>query len=423
MGTLIGSRKYYYGWVVAIVGTLGMMFSVNTFKIFSFGVFVNPLHETFGWSKGDIFYTVSIISFVTVFTSFLSGYLIDKIGPRKLIFYSTLLVGMNIAGLYFINSNIWLFYGLFVLMTIIGCGTLPGVYSKEILVWFEKKKGMALSIVSSGISIGAMIFPVLITVIITYSSWREAYLIIGVLVFLMAFILKRYIKYSPEYFNLGKDGVVLHDKHYSDASPIVKVKKAKKIGVRFSKAIRTIPFWLLGIIFFCVGLGNTGIIVNLFPFMEYKGYSVPNVALISFAFGFSLIIGRYIGGYLFDRLNPYLVMSSFYVSAALALVIVIYVTQYSLVLVGIILIGVTLGSTIPAIMYFLNSLYGFRDFGKIQGFIFSIFQIGGIFGPFLIGYEENHFGTSQYSMITFSILYVVSAALLLYMPLKIKNGL
>lgn len=264
-----------------------------------------------------------------------------------------------------------------------------------------------------------MIFPVLITVIIAYSSWREAYLIIGVLVFLMAFILKRYIKYSPEYFNLAKDGVVLHDKHYSDASPIVKVKKTKKIGVRFSKAIRTIPFWLLGIIFFCVGLGNTGIIVNLFPFMESKGYSVPNVAIISFVFGLSLIIGRYIGGYLFDKKNPYRVMGLLYVVAAGALLLIIYTTQFAFTLTGTLLIGVALGSTIPAIMYFLNSLYGFLDFGKIQGFIFSIFQIGGIFGPFLIGYEENHFGTSQYSMITFSILYVVSAALLLYMPLKI----
>src|SRR5262245_24539677 len=76
-------RGIYYGWYIAAAGA-GSCFLSTVFTLYGFGVLIKTFQAEFGWTLTAIAVGQSIRSMEQGFLSPLTGYLVDRMGPRRM---------------------------------------------------------------------------------------------------------------------------------------------------------------------------------------------------------------------------------------------------------------------------------------------------------------------------------------------------
>src|ERR1700722_8242105 len=110
-------RRVYPGWSTVIAGTIGLMFGPSTMTILTFGVFVRPLQQEFGWTLGQTTFAATLISYALVVVAPIQGILTDRTGGRTIIIATIPIFAFAYSLLYFIPHNLSVYYALWVLVT------------------------------------------------------------------------------------------------------------------------------------------------------------------------------------------------------------------------------------------------------------------------------------------------------------------
>src|SRR5262249_26258827 len=117
---------------------------------FTFGVFIKPLSEEFGWSRADISLGFSLsLLMLSAVVPFI-GRLVDRWGARKVIIPSVLLFGSGVASFYFLSASLWHFYALYVGLGVVAVGAATLPYLSVVSQWFDKRRGLALGLAMVG---------------------------------------------------------------------------------------------------------------------------------------------------------------------------------------------------------------------------------------------------------------------------------
>jgi MFS family permease len=169
------SEKIFYGWWVVLAAGVGLSVHSGPITAGTFGVFLKPLSQEFGWSRTQILLSVSLATLALTGAMPLVGRLVDRLGARRVIVPSALLFGLAFMSLYFLTASLWHYYAISLFMEVVGGGTTPVAYSKVISHWFDKKRGLALALAMAGSSLGAFIMPPLAQALITGVGWRQSY--------------------------------------------------------------------------------------------------------------------------------------------------------------------------------------------------------------------------------------------------------
>ena len=99
------------------------------------------------------------------------GSLLDRIPPRRIILPSIVIFAAAMASLSLLRSHIAQFYVSYLLLGIVGNGTAQLSYSRSVLAWFRKRRGLALAIVLSGSGTGSIILPIIAQHVISTHGW------------------------------------------------------------------------------------------------------------------------------------------------------------------------------------------------------------------------------------------------------------
>ena len=184
--------KIFYGWFV-LAGLVMVSFGVAGGQ-FSFGVFLKPMTEEFGWSRGSLSLAFALTFMISGLLRPLAGYLADRYSPKTAILSGVTVMGTILLLIPFI-SNLGQLYALFAIMSIgITLGTGP-ILTKVVSGWFHTRRGLTLGMVSGASSFGAMILVPAASMFLVLFTWKEAYwflaLLLLVLVMPVAFLLIR----------------------------------------------------------------------------------------------------------------------------------------------------------------------------------------------------------------------------------------
>lgn len=166
----------FYGWYNVLTSFLGMSLCYAMFTVFAFGTFVKPLETEFGWQRGELSFALTMTNIAVVICSPLLGFIIDRTGVRRILIPSILLMGLAVLSMTLLSGNIWHFYAMYLLIPILGAGTLPQSYSRVIIGWFTRRRGLALGIALSGFGVGAALVPSFAQIMIENFGWRTAYI-------------------------------------------------------------------------------------------------------------------------------------------------------------------------------------------------------------------------------------------------------
>ena len=381
--------------------TVGLVFGPSTFLLFVFGVFVEPLSKTFGWSKPSILFAATIVSLMIMVVSPLQGYLIDRFGARPIVLSSCLAFALGLGGMDFLSSNISSFYIMYGLLPLLAIGLWPVSYLRVVSTWFEKRLGLAIGIANGGIGLGAAMLPPILTYIILNGSVQWAYVSLGVIVLLVVLPINALLLYeSPE------------------TRPARGVASASNED--FKSLIKTQTFIVLTLAFFFLGFVNTGLVTNQISLLIDGGATPQQAAFVQAVFGLAVLIGRFLTGVLLDYVSAKRLMSVVCIGGAAACLLYAVGPAGAIVYLCAILIGMVYGAEFDVLSYIIKRSFGLASFGRVYGTIFAVFQLGAALGATLLPLSRTQFQSYGPGLAVYAAVLVLSG--ILFFVLKDRAG-
>jgi MFS transporter, OFA family, oxalate/formate antiporter len=396
------SPRIYYGYVMVGVTFLIMMISWGLYIVF--GVFFDQLLEEFKWSRASISGAYSVSSIVSGVLGIAVGHLTDRFGPRIVVTVCGFFLGLGYFLMSQVNSlwQLYLFYGV-----ILGIG-MSGLWIpllSPIVRWFTDKRSLMTGIIISGLTIGQLIAPLGISRLIAAHGWRMSYMVLGVAVIVLIMLLAQLLKPNPGRQMQASGGEKTSAKPNLDA-----------IGRDFNlkEAAATLQFWLVVVIFFCIGYAAFSITVHIVPHATKLGIpeiTAANILAISGGVG---IIGNFVlGGLIGDKIGNRKV---FIIGLVLIVAALFWMTpskELWILYVFAVVFGIGIGGVGTSESPLLARLFGLSSHGLIYGVVGLSWTLGGAVGPFITGYLCDVMGNYQLAFLISAILGVLGLILII----------
>ena len=279
---------------------------------------------------------------------------------------------ITVASLSQMTANIWTYYLGSFMIAALGCGTTPLAWTRGVATWFEKKRGLALGIATTGSGIAGMIAPPFLGVLIVSYGWQGAYYGMGAIALLSLVII------VPCFYERGA----------SKDKRDLEQKKLVFSGQELPEIIRSRQFWQIVTGFFLIGGVISAFNLHLVPMLTDSDIGLDrNTALaIAGVQGVAIMLGRLGTGFLVDRFHPPYVAGVFLAIPALgAALLTIGALPIWAMVIAVIIFGLAAGSEIDLIPYLTARFFGLKSYGKAYGLIYVIFYVGVGIGPVFYG--------------------------------------
>ena len=403
-------RGFFYGWWIAIAGSLGMSIS-SGINYHGFGNFVIPLSREFGWNRTIISAVVSLARLQSGLLGPLEGWAVDRLGPRRLA-----LVGIPLMGLgYILFSKINSLLAFFVVFTLlISLGSSLGFgtpMSAAVANWFKRKRGLAFGIMWSGVGFGGLFVPALGWMVDEF-GWRDAALSVGIALLFIGVPLASMMRHRPEPYGYLPDGEApgpLTDQ--TGATRPSEPDLSQDFTAR--EAIRTSSFWFLSFSITVRMLASGGLGLHLVPYFVGLGASPVRAAALAGSVGVMSIPGRFGLSALGDYVNRRYIMAACLATMAIAFVFMGRADSIGGVIPALLAYAVAQGGVAVIPQSLVADYFGRRSYATIQGLRGSIQMIGTIAGPVITGYVFDTTGSYSLAFFGFAGATAISMALAL----------
>ena len=406
------SNRLFYGWWIVLGSIIGLSLGYSVIAM-SFGTFIKAFETSFGWTRGQVSFGSTVIGITAILFFPYVGTLVDKYGVRKILLPSTLAFGLTIAAMSLLTPSIWHLYLMCILIPIMGAGTAPLTYSRVIVSWFNRKRGLALGIGLAGVGVGTAIVPLIVSFFVSAYSWREAYLAIAALIILVVLPMAFFVfKDSPKDIGLLPDGD-RESNVVGNSAEIVANSNPSLVGFTRKEAVAQKTFWFMVLSFFITGLCTSTVLVHLIPMMMDQGLTLQE-AVGTFAYlGMSIVGGRLLAGYLMDKFFAPYVVVLFMLGPVIGLAFFAMGATGTAAAICTGLIGIAIGAEFDVMAYFTSRYFGPRAFGEIYGYSYSGFKLGASVGPLIMGVAYDVLGRYTEVLWSMSAVMILCCVLIL----------
>lgn len=341
------------------------------------GVFIAPFEKEFGWDRSVIALAFGISMFLYGISGPFMAALLNVIGLKKMMIasMSTLLTGIALT---FIMNQSWQMIIIWGIIIGLGSSLFLTVLSPYVANhWFEKKRGLAVGILTAATATGQLILLPILAAIINSYSWRPAIGLIMILSIIMLMIILLFMKNSPKDVGILPYGLEKKIQESDEA------QKENPIIIAFKgllEAIKVKEFWLLSGSFFICGLSTSGLIGT--HFVSFcMGFGIPLVtaaSLLSFMGIFNLV-GTTLSGWLSDRFDNRWLLFWYYSLRGASLVLLPYALMKgstTMLMIFAIFYGLDWIATVPPTISISRQIFGTKKSAIIYGWIFASHQAG-----------------------------------------------
>ena len=384
-------------WVLA-AATIGLAFGYSNIAWQGFGLYVIPLREAYGWTISEVSLAFTILALVVVVASPLAGLALDRFGVRRVVLPSIVLFGCAFAMLGFVEGRLWQFYLTYALIALMGCGTLPASYARAVVGWFDERRGLALGIMLAGISVGGMIIPAFIQMMLETTDLRTTYFAVAFLVVAIALpVAALFLREQPDHLPRGK---------------------LEKLPM--SVLWRDHRFVKLAGGFFLLGVYNAGVATHLVSIMVSRGVSSYAAAMSMSILAAGIGIGRIGAGWMLDRFFAPYVIVGFTVAPVIGLLMLASGVSGGVALSCAALLGIGLGAERDVMSYLVSRYFPTRNYGQVTSIIYSTHLAGAGLGAPMVAYSIQELGSYNPALIILAVL--VAASIPLFVTLGPYNS-
>ena len=397
-GTSAG-REFRQGWPLILTAFLGTGVAASTF--YTMGIFVQPLHEAFGWGRGFISSGLTIYSVFSVILSGFAGRLIDKAGPRRVALPGLVAYCVLVAALALNNGSIVIWATIWILLAVAGTMITPTVWSTAVIGRFQAGRGLALAIALTGGGLSAFWGPVLCGWLINNYGWRIAYVGIAAICLIVVFPLT-YLCF------FGAD-----DLHRRNGT-VMAVADRPTTDIPLSVAMRSAPFLKLCAACFLIVLTNIGITVHVIPLLMGAGIGRGEAAGIGSIIGLTAVVGRLTTGSLLDRTDARMIGTIVALLPIVAFSCLLGIkSSLALGYISAVVLGLGAGAEIEMSAFLSSRFFPRPYFATMFGVIIGLISLGAGVGPAIAGFVFDATGSYQWALIA-AIPTITVAALLVF---------
>jgi predicted MFS family arabinose efflux permease len=366
----------YEGWRIVLVCFLLATFGWGL-GFYGQSVYVAELHRLHGWpasliSSGTTFFYLSGAALVAFVSEAIRAF-----GPRKCLIAGTFAMAAAAVAIGQVREP-WQLYAANAVLAFGWAGTSLSIITNTLGLWFDKKRGMAISLALNGASFGGIAGVPLLVAAIGYFGFSGAMIAAAVvMIVVMVPVILIFVGRPP-----------LH----SSANAAAAAADAPSSTQIRARAFRDIGFLSVSSAFALVLFAQVGFIVHLISFLDSvigRERAAIAVALLTAM----AVVGRVLFSFVIDRLNQRLASSLSFVSQAVALVIIINVHNDFALIAACALFGFSVGNLITLPSLIVQREFDPRSFGVLVSLITAINQITYAFGPGVVGVLRDASGS------------------------------
>ena len=377
------SRAPFYGWVIVAVGFL-IAFSSGPGQSYVFSVFLDSIIEDTGLSRTAISALYAVGTGVSALMVAYVSRLSDRFGPRLVVIFVAGALGIACFGMAFAQGFV-AFFIAFAALRALGQGSTPINATLMTAQWFVVQRGRAMAVMGFGFAGSLALMPPVSRALIDAFGWREAYIVLGVLVWVLVIPASAiFARNTPEEVGLYPDG--------ADHPPIEAVTVAE--GARDDRRVLTsLTFWLLAMPMTTSPFVVTALVFHQAGIFDERGLSATVAAGVFVPFAVTTAITSAIAGLAIDRVGP----RPLFILAMLILLLGLGVSRLidgaltATLYAGVLGAGGGVQRIVQSTIW--AHYYGRRGLGRVQGSATSIMIMMSAIGPLPLAAIEGFSGS------------------------------
>ncbi len=356
-----------YGWVVVAAG--GLMGCMAVGAMFSLAVFLAPMTQDTGWSRAAISTAMTLNFLIMGAGGFAWGALSDRFGARIVVLAGAVLLGtgMVLASRAKTETEFQLVYGVLI-------GASAGSFFVPMIAaasaWFERHRGLAISLVSAGVGMAPMTMSPFAAWLLEISDWRTAMLTLGLMVWALLIPAALLVREAPR----------------AATAPGQPAGDGEGPSMTVPQALRSRAFIVLAVTFFACCAAHSG---PIFHTVSYAiGCGLPTMAAVTIysVEGVGGLVGRVVMGMAADRIGTKAMLVAGLVLQAIGAGAYLLATHLSTFYTVAAIFGFAYGGTMPLYAVLARHYFGQRIMGTVLGAAAMISSLGMALGPAIGGW-------------------------------------
>ena len=379
-------------WLMIVCATLIIMITMGGRQVT--GLFVAPLDGATGLGIVAISFAVAIGQFTWGLAQPVFGALADRHGPGRVIAVGGVMIAVGMALTPFVSSEWALIFALGILSSAgAGAGSLTiliGAASRAIPV---ERRTLAVSLISSGGSLGQFVFAPLTQVLINSFGWVSAMLALAATA----------LSTLPLAWPLRR-------RESASAAAAIAASTHISLGTQLRVAFGDASYLWLLLGFSTCGFHVAFLVTHMPGEVKLCGLPASVAATSIGLIGIANLVGTLGAGWLSTRYRLKSILFWLYFSRGVMLLLYLAAPKTELTFyVFSIALGLTWLANVPATAGLVGKLFGTRYLSTLFGFAMLAHQIGAFFGAWLGGHAVARFGDYSWMFLADALLALLAA--------------
>lgn len=365
-------RLLSFGILLTFASSFGQSFFIS--------LSAGQLQTEFNLSHSDFGLLYSAATLASAAVLLWSGQLVDQHSLKSVTLYVIfgLIVGCVLMAY---STNLVLLFAALFLLRHCGQGLLGHTATTCMVRYIKRQRGLALSAVSLGFSLGEAVLPLLGVTLIAAFSWRNSwYAVAGGLLLIIPLVFLLLNKLQPvQQAEMGAE--IEQKKNPAPVQAPVQMRDWTRAEV-----LRDTRFYLFMPALLAPGFIGTGLVIHQVYIAAEKGWSLDLLASSFISYSICQVVAAFFCGIAVDRWKATRLLGWFLLPMILATATLgLFAANYAAwVYMG--LAGMSTGASITLINTLLPELYGVAHFGAIKALTESIAVFATAISPILFGW-------------------------------------
>ena len=382
-------------WGIALACFLGCSVAIGGSQ-YSFGHFVEPIKDSFGWSTTQVTFSLSMLALGNFISPFV-GMMIDRYGSRNIMSFSLAVFGFSYLARVFM-SGIWHWYFLSIVqaLTVVGSAALPP--GKLIGMWFPQNRGKVLGVTVMGNNFGGMAIQPLVAFLVSLYSWKMGYAVIGILGILVSI-------YS---FFIVRNPVETLTASSNDQESLEITPASYTLGDVLK--MRSFYAIVLGVV--CGSFTYSALLPQVSHHLIENGVTQATAAVALSLFATCGMAGKFLFGMFSDRYGAKLATIIDLAGQAVFAALLVYAGN-----------GIPIWLIVPFMGFFFGAYgalynllvldsFGVKHFGTIMGFVSIAIAVPAFVGPIIAGQSFDQTGSYATAFFITAAIFAMGASVL-----------
>ncbi len=371
----------FYGWKIVIAILVQLTFN-SGLSFYNHAIYLNALAENGSFDVQTASSAVSVFFLSAGLTGLLVARWVRDYDPRISITVGSVLAGLAMAALPRIET-LWQLYAVYI---VFGMGfSASGLIPATTLVtrWFQRRRAMALSIASTGLSLGGVVLTPLSVLLVDRFGFDTAAPLLGLIFVIGVVPITGYLlRPEPAAMGLSVDGDAAAPEEDSDGDN--ETTPVHEVGISFSDALHGRFFWAVSFAYVFLMMAQVGGIAHQYG-LAREQLTEAETAIAVAILPVASIIGRLIGGWLVDRMSIRVFAIGMMILQAVSLSLLAGGFSVITLCIGLFLFGSSVGNLLMLQPLLIAEAFGVRDYARIFSVSNLMTSFGTSIGPALLG--------------------------------------